>query len=191
MFTPFTTTLHDERQGYVSLRGVMQPSIRSMFKGRFCFGREVDGGCTTQYDVELKYRMGTFLHELHTLFFISIAIPLLIVATGVVVLTDPIADRDELLSSFWGDLYPVTLTAVFVLVLVPVGVMLCRSKPQMGPTIGVVSGTECKEPAPWYTNERESGAPGLVMAGLSRAWPMSFSDPSTCTFDACSDRGAP
>ena len=131
LFTPFTTTVHDERQGYVSLQGVMQPSIRSMLKGRFCFGREVDGGWTTQYDVELKYRMDTFSHELHTLFFISIVIPLLLVATGIVVLTDRIADGDELLSSFWGDLYPVALAAVFVLVLVPVGVMFCRSKPRM------------------------------------------------------------
>ena len=31
-------------RGYVSLQGVMQPSIRGMLKGRFCFGREVDGG---------------------------------------------------------------------------------------------------------------------------------------------------
>ena len=60
--------------------------------------------------------MGTFLHKLRTLF------PFLIVAAGVVILTDLIADGDELLSSFWGDLYPVTLAAAVALVLVPVSV---------------------------------------------------------------------
>ena len=53
--------------------------------------------------------MDTFSHELHMVFFISIAIPLLIAAAGIAILPDQIANSDELLSLFWGDLGPATL----------------------------------------------------------------------------------